>query len=175
MPSFGALDSDSYLTAEERAKGEKIVGSQLNQPLTMLCPYKEANKYTWLKNTEIISDNDRLFIDTDDGSIKIIQVQKQDEGKWVCEAKNQAGTASFSHIVDIQEPAKVLSSGENLNVTAGMTVDLNCQASGNPPPEIKWLFKSAISDTADFIDLKDPPPIRVVESSANLLGRQLKS
>jgi len=75
-------------------------------------------------------------------SLRISGVEEKDDGEYTCEVetKDKHNPKSVTHRLTIlQSPTIFTSSSQaNLTVIKGSTVVLNCGASGNPEPAIRW-------------------------------------
>ncbi|ODN04431.1 Down syndrome cell adhesion molecule-like protein Dscam2 [Orchesella cincta] len=59
-------------------------------------------------------------------------------GKYTCRAENSAGREYFSSELTVQIPPKWTVEPRDINVAAGQSVALHCQADGHPQPSIVW-------------------------------------
>ncbi|CAL8103483.1 unnamed protein product [Orchesella dallaii] len=59
-------------------------------------------------------------------------------GKYTCIAENSAGREYFSSELTVQIPPKWTVEPRDINVAAGQSVALHCQADGHPQPSIVW-------------------------------------
>ncbi|CAB4065403.1 ROBO2 [Lepeophtheirus salmonis] len=89
----------------------------------------------WKKDGSFIdlTSSNRIRID-DSGSLVVQNVRKRDNGRYQCSAKNIAGTRD-------SRPVRLKVHGNRpLDTTAlaGDDVLLNCQANGDPYPDVQW-------------------------------------
>ena len=76
----------------------------------------------------------------DNGTLEFISVEKDDEAGYKCKAKNMYGVANSSMVeVVVESPPQIMESPENIHVTHGEKLELQCSATGDPPPIISWL------------------------------------
>lgn len=106
----------------------------------------------WLHNNEVINDDSRYSILTD-GTLMIENAQDDDVGYYECVASNQMGEVKSRKAKMVSEeqqdeaineavtgPTKprFLQLPRNVNVTEGDPVEIPCEASGIPKPDIVW-------------------------------------
>lgn len=74
-----------------------------------------------------------------DGKEKV-QWTKRDSGEYEIEAENKHGTAKRKVYLDILYTPEIKEGNHSVEVTQGDNVTLECNAEGNPPPEVVWAF-----------------------------------
>ncbi|GFO47813.1 roundabout-like protein 2, partial [Plakobranchus ocellatus] len=74
----------------------------------------------------------------DDGTLRIEKVQVGDEGVYVCEAQNSAGTVEAVGRLAVQTQPSFLISPKDITVAVGRTAALQCVVTGNPKPTVFW-------------------------------------
>ncbi|KAK6636854.1 hypothetical protein RUM43_010518 [Polyplax serrata] len=72
-------------------------------------------------------------------SLLIDQVKTEDEGWYVCIAKNTAGESQGRVLLVVKEPVTVKVTPLSFSFTKGNSVRLTCSATGKPRPQIEWL------------------------------------
>ena len=74
------------------------------------------------------------------GTLSFSSVEKQDESEYRCKAKNSEGTATSDYVrLKVEAPVEIVEFPESVRVTMGTKLDLQCAATGDPPPLISWL------------------------------------
>ncbi|VDN10353.1 unnamed protein product [Dibothriocephalus latus] len=82
-----------------------------------------------------------------DGSLRIVNVQPEDVGNYICQASSEGGVVEAVARVDIISSPGFTSTPPGLVVTLeGTTIQLPCAASGSPTPELRWIRK----DTSNY-------------------------
>ncbi|KAJ8280276.1 hypothetical protein GJAV_G00052640 [Gymnothorax javanicus] len=99
-----------------------------------------APNVTWLFNSDPIAPSPRLHISN--SSLRIASVTRQDEGVYQCLVNNGIGSAQSAGTLAIQSGRNALpviqSPPVNGTFQEGHAVSLFCDASGQPPPLIRW-------------------------------------
>ncbi|XP_072199268.1 hemicentin-1 isoform X3 [Excalfactoria chinensis] len=72
------------------------------------------------------------------GSLAIYGTVSEDAGGYKCVATNDAGVVERSLTLTLQSPPVITIKPAATTVEAGATAMLNCQASGEPSPAIRW-------------------------------------
>ncbi|XP_040567961.1 immunoglobulin superfamily DCC subclass member 4-like [Lepeophtheirus salmonis] len=94
----------------------------------------------WKKDGSFIdlTSSNRIRID-DSGSLVVQNVRKRDNGRYQCSAKNIAGTRDSRPVrLKVHEPPYFISRPLDTTALAGDDVLLNCQANGDPYPDVQW-------------------------------------
>ncbi|XP_050396719.2 protein sax-3 [Patella vulgata] len=74
----------------------------------------------------------------DDGSVTIKDVEQLNEGSYTCTATNRLGRVSASATLTVLEPVTATIAFPLQSLTNSRFVALDCRASGDPIPAIKW-------------------------------------
>nr|XP_015827628.2 hemicentin-1 [Nothobranchius furzeri] len=123
------------------------VSAPMGDELTLEC---RANgiptpRLSWLKDGVSLEGSDAHHISvTPDGStLTLMKLAPEDSGTYMCLAINSAGQESKLYSLVVLVPPSI--SGETtipreIQVTQDSVVTLECQAAGNPPPQISWLM-----------------------------------
>uniref|UniRef100_H3DCJ7 Contactin 3a, tandem duplicate 1 n=1 Tax=Tetraodon nigroviridis TaxID=99883 RepID=H3DCJ7_TETNG len=100
---------------------------------------------SWRKGKEALRENHRVTV-MDNGSLRISNVTKMDDGVYTCVARNQFGVASSAGSLLVKEPTAITSPAGHLDVTVGESIVLPCQVSHDPTLELKftWFFNEQL-------------------------------
>ncbi|GMT36995.1 hypothetical protein PFISCL1PPCAC_28292, partial [Pristionchus fissidentatus] len=80
----------------------------------------------------------RAYIAQDNRGLKIDRVQVSDEGEYICNARNPAGSIEASARLRVQAPPAFVLRPQDLTVDQGGRAQFECTASGQPSPAIYW-------------------------------------
>ncbi|XP_056379622.1 hemicentin-1 isoform X2 [Hyla sarda] len=94
-------------------------------------------KIQWNKKGNDILYNKR-FKQFHNGSLAIYNTTNEDVGEYTCIATNDAGVLEHTITLSLQKPPVITIYPIDTTVNAGTTVVLNCQAEGEPEPDIVW-------------------------------------
>ncbi|NWS55827.1 TITIN protein, partial [Chunga burmeisteri] len=96
---------------------------------------------TWYLDGNEVTDQDKYGICFVDGlaTLKITQASVSDSGIYVCEAHNDAGSESCSVELKVKEPPTFVRELSPTEVVKGLEATLECEVTGTPPFEVKWL------------------------------------
>nr|XP_022920801.1 Down syndrome cell adhesion molecule-like protein Dscam2 isoform X2 [Onthophagus taurus] len=85
------------------------------------------------------------------GTLKFEHVSKENEGHYLCEAKNNIGTGVSKVIfLKVNAPAHFLQKSKQVQVVKGEQAHLQCSALGDTPMEIMWMMgKQSIAGDGD--------------------------
>ncbi|EMP30780.1 Muscle, skeletal receptor tyrosine protein kinase [Chelonia mydas] len=116
---------------------------------------------SWIKGETVLKENARIAV-LESGSLRIHNVQREDEGHYRCVAKNSLGTAYSKPVtMEVEVFARILKAPESHNVTFGSVVTLRCAATGIPVPTVTWLENGKAVSTGSIVEsVKD----RVIDS-----------
>uniref|UniRef100_A0A674PPZ4 Contactin 3a, tandem duplicate 1 n=1 Tax=Takifugu rubripes TaxID=31033 RepID=A0A674PPZ4_TAKRU len=100
---------------------------------------------SWRKGKEALRENHRVTV-LDNGSLRISNVTRLDDGLYTCVARNQFGVASSAGSLLVKEPTAITSPAGHLDVTVGESIVLPCQVSHDPTLELKftWFFNEQL-------------------------------
>ncbi|KAF0035898.1 hypothetical protein F2P81_011210 [Scophthalmus maximus] len=100
-----------------------------------------APKLTWLKNGGQIPPQARMDR-TDIGTLLIPNIKMSDSGTYMCVGSNSVGSNSAPVKVTVlkaDHSSSVVSIQPSIaDVQEGQSLELNCFAPGNPPPQVGW-------------------------------------
>ncbi|KAI6188704.1 Immunoglobulin I-set domain protein [Aphelenchoides besseyi] len=80
----------------------------------------------------------RAYITEDSRGLRIERVQPQDEGEYVCVAKNGAGDIESSARLRVNSPPVIVRAPIDVLTNIGERAVLNCDAIGRPKPSVFW-------------------------------------
>ncbi|XP_007472009.1 PREDICTED: contactin-5-like [Lipotes vexillifer] len=82
---------------------------------------------SWKKGDKAVRENKRIVI-LPDGSLRILNASKSDEGEYVCQGENVFGSAEIIASVSVKEPTRIELTPKRTELTVGESVVLNCKA-----------------------------------------------
>ncbi|XP_036791689.1 hemicentin-1 [Oncorhynchus mykiss] len=103
-----------------------------------------APHLSWLKNGATLEDSDPKKIDIapDGSTLTLLRLRPEDSGTYTCLAVSPAGQENKIYTLFVLVPPSILgetSVPREVQTTQDSVVTLECQAAGNPPPQISWL------------------------------------
>ncbi|XP_056380110.1 neural cell adhesion molecule L1-like protein [Hyla sarda] len=93
--------------------------------------------YEWRKEGEE-SIKHRATVEGHGTLLKIKDITKEDQGVYVCESKNEMGSAQERFHVLVEEPPRWERKLKSSIQGVGSELILNCSVTGTPEPEIQW-------------------------------------
>ncbi|GMR60697.1 hypothetical protein PMAYCL1PPCAC_30892, partial [Pristionchus mayeri] len=87
----------------------------------------------------------RAYIAQDNRGLKIDRVQVSDEGEYICNARNPAGSIEATARLRVQAPPAFVLRPQDLTVDQGGRAQFECTASGQPNPAIYWSKEGSAS------------------------------
>lgn len=121
----------------------RIVSVQLSHPLTLECVVTGSSvpAAKWFKNGKEVSlgSSVRLL----HHNLVFVSTTRDDAGSYACAAESEHGlVTSVPYTINVLEPAS-LEEGLTNQVTApGSSVLFKCKGSGNPSPNVTWMFNA---------------------------------
>lgn len=103
-------------------------------------------KVYWFKSNSRLPENRTQLLP---GGLQIINVTSTDDGVYICNHTNSAGTISH-HITLVYNEAPSIEDGStNTDIKEGENLDLECLVKGTPEPQISWFLngETVINDT----------------------------
>ncbi|XP_038936629.1 contactin-5 isoform X3 [Rattus norvegicus] len=82
---------------------------------------------SWRKGDKAVRGNKRIAI-LPDGSLRILNASKADEGKYICQGVNIFGSAEIIASVSVKEPTRIELTPKRTELTVGESIVLNCKA-----------------------------------------------
>uniref|UniRef100_A0A673IBQ3 Hemicentin-1 n=1 Tax=Sinocyclocheilus rhinocerous TaxID=307959 RepID=A0A673IBQ3_9TELE len=131
-----------------------IIGSELpsemsvllNDSIQLVCR-AEGNptpEIQWLKDGKTLSRTSIFFsrISPDGSTLTVTAVHTSDSGKYTCVATNQAGEEDRIFNLNVYVPPLIKGNGpaaKELTAVLDSSINIECVASGSPPPQLNWL------------------------------------
>uniref|UniRef100_A0A3P9KWA6 Cell adhesion molecule L1-like b n=1 Tax=Oryzias latipes TaxID=8090 RepID=A0A3P9KWA6_ORYLA len=81
---------------------------------------------SWIKEEAVIT-GERFSTFDNNQSLKIINAEESDSGKYECVVKNTEGTSSITALVDVKDPTKIVSPPQNKQIISGTSAKLVCK------------------------------------------------
>ncbi|XP_068206806.1 protein sax-3-like [Palaemon carinicauda] len=129
------------LSSEFQAQPEAQIKAKVGERVTLVCRPPRgtpAPEVSWLREGQEVTNSSRITV-TEIGDLIITKIVRQDAGKYVCRAQNDAGNRqSTPSTISILVPPWFERRPSNLTSGAGTKVELVCRANGNPIPDITW-------------------------------------
>ncbi|XP_042315641.1 contactin-5 isoform X2 [Sceloporus undulatus] len=107
------------------------------QEVTVECKPQASPKPTisWKKGDKVLRENKRITV-LPDGSLRILNASKSDEGKYVCRGENVFGSAEITASVFVKEPTRIDLSPKKTELTVGESIVLSCKALHDPTLDV---------------------------------------
>ncbi|XP_017276034.1 hemicentin-1 isoform X1 [Kryptolebias marmoratus] len=97
-------------------------------------------KITWFKDRQLVNSHGPHKILLNGRALQVLTAQVSETGRYVCVAKNVAGSAEKHFNLNVHVPPTIVGvSPENVTVVVNNFVSLSCEATGFPPPTLSWL------------------------------------
>ncbi|XP_059334168.1 hemicentin-1 [Ammospiza nelsoni] len=134
-----------YVPPSIEGPEQELVSESISNPVTFVCDATGIPPPTlvWLKNGKPIENLDSLEVHILSGGSKlqIARSQLLDSGTYTCIASNPEGKAQKSYVLSIQVPPSIAGSEmpSEVSVLLGESVQLLCNATGVPSPDVQWL------------------------------------
>ncbi|XP_010846534.1 PREDICTED: contactin-5 [Bison bison bison] len=115
-----------------------------DQEVIIECKPQGSPKPTisWKKGDKAVRENKRIAI-LPDGSLRILNASKSDEGKYICRGENVFGSAEITATVSVKEPTRIELTPKRTELTVGESIVLNCKAIHDPSLDVTfyWTLK----------------------------------
>ncbi|XP_039085354.1 hemicentin-2 [Hyaena hyaena] len=126
----------------ENPKTERV--SQVaGSPLVLNCDVTGVPPptVTWLKDRMPVESSVVHGVVSRGGRLQLSRLQPAQAGTYTCVAENSQAEARKDFVVAVLVPPRIRSSGatQEHSVLEGQEVRLDCEADGQPPPEVAWL------------------------------------
>ncbi|XP_061153333.1 hemicentin-1 isoform X4 [Syngnathus typhle] len=129
---------------------------------------------SWLKEGEPLSYDTQLKLLHQNTTIQFLQAQVGDAGHYTCTVSNAAGQASRHFHLKVLEPPQIKASdgATEVSVVVDNALELQCEASGIPPPSLTWLKDGRpIPQTDSLRLLQGGTVLRVASAQLEDTGR----
>ncbi|XP_073903349.1 hemicentin-1 isoform X3 [Castor canadensis] len=98
----------------------------------------------WLRDGKPITNDgtERIRVTANGSTLNIYGALTSDTGKYTCVATNPAGEEDRIFNLNVYVPAKIRGNKEateKLTILVDASVNIECRATGTPPPQINWL------------------------------------
>ncbi|KAM9858177.1 hemicentin-1 [Aulostomus maculatus] len=117
----------------------------LGHPITLSC---ESNaipppKLNWYKDGRKLTAADGVMLLPGGQVLQIARVQREDAGKYTCQAVNEAGEDRMHFEVEVLVSPVIMGVSEEfmeeMGAVVNSTVVLHCDVTGHPAPVVSWL------------------------------------
>lgn len=140
---FKVLAEPKLLEDFDESKREKNVRKGFD--FELLCPFVNFDEIVWMRNdTKIVSQKT--------STLKIKNIDELSSGEYKCTASNLIGKKSFSYQVNLLTAPTIAVvdsktsevtfndyDAQEVTIALGKTLNLECEAEGNPKPTTRWL------------------------------------
>uniref|UniRef100_A0A914ZCP1 Ig-like domain-containing protein n=1 Tax=Panagrolaimus superbus TaxID=310955 RepID=A0A914ZCP1_9BILA len=142
-----ALDTDYALDViappQFQGTGKKIYEILSGETVTMTCPLEASTllEISWFRGGNPVYLSENIQISPDGQRITVVKAALEDNGKYTCEAENQAGKTEAEVFLKVYVAPTIDDSNliENPLAVLGKAIYLECPVDGIPQPIITWL------------------------------------
>ncbi|XP_002734929.1 uncharacterized protein LOC100329048, partial [Saccoglossus kowalevskii] len=131
----------TVLVPVEIQEGQSVVTASRGETVQLKCHatgVPKPNVY-WHKGSVRLPAGIPRFSQIQDDSLEISSVSLSDAGDYVCTGVNNVGTIQKKTItLVVHADVDIISGPLDITATVGDIITLTCQATGSPPPSIKW-------------------------------------
>ncbi|XP_062920094.1 hemicentin-1 isoform X2 [Mobula hypostoma] len=98
----------------------------------------------WLKDSKLLNDTDdkRIRVSSNGSTLHINRTMTTDIGKYTCVASNSAGEEDRIFNLNVYVPPVIHSNqmgNQELTTILDNSINIECKATGSPPPQLNWL------------------------------------
>ncbi|XP_071981860.1 hemicentin-2 isoform X2 [Engystomops pustulosus] len=136
------------------------VASLLHGSVELKCEAKGSPppSITWFKDKRPIVSSPKSAYRDGGRSLQLSKVQLSDAGSYTCKASNHAGTVEKSYLLEVYVAPHIEGAGVKplvIRATLGRPLDLECSATGHPPPVLSWLKDGLMVSEKEGLQIKD--------------------
>ncbi|XP_006009844.1 neural cell adhesion molecule L1-like protein isoform X4 [Latimeria chalumnae] len=125
--NVNVLNSPPMVLTEDDIEYTTVVGKNISLHCSVFGSPEPG--ISWLKkNLSVLSLEDPRYLMHDNGSLKIIETQKEDSGFYTCLSNNSLGEKRIKAILDVKDRTRIEVPPENLFVQKSTTAQFKCQA-----------------------------------------------
>lgn len=108
-------------------------------------------KIEWRREGNPLGNSDeRVLFENFGKSLKIKNVDVDDEGKYSCEVSSEIGETQMSTFnLKVGYPPHFTVEPQSVNITVSGTYEIKCEAEGSPEPVIQWFFNGKTLENSD--------------------------
>ncbi|XP_032334547.1 hemicentin-2 isoform X3 [Camelus ferus] len=121
----------------------ETVSQVAGSPLVLSCDVTgvPAPTVTWLKDRMPVESNVAHGVVSRGGRLQLSHLQPAQAGTYTCVAENAQAEARKDFVVAVLVAPRIQSSGatQEHSILEGQQVRLDCEADGQPPPNVTWL------------------------------------
>ncbi|KAM7058561.1 cell adhesion molecule CEACAM6-like isoform 4-T5 [Molossus nigricans] len=110
-------------------------------PVVLTCePWTQDTTYLWKINSQSLPDSTRLQLSSDNRTLTLLHVTRNDTGPYVCESQNpvSAGRSDPFTLNVLYGPDAPVISPPDSHYPTGANLHLSCHAASNPPAQYSW-------------------------------------
>uniref|UniRef100_H3CBC5 Ig-like domain-containing protein n=1 Tax=Tetraodon nigroviridis TaxID=99883 RepID=H3CBC5_TETNG len=137
---------------------------KLNEGHSLECRVSSSQSLNicWYKNDHKITDgaNTKLMFGDLSARLQLLSAAFEDSGIYTCEVHNDAGSASCSSVLTVQEPPSFVKTPSPLEGIRGKDASLHCEVAGSPPFQVTWSKEQKL--------LKDSRKYKIIKAGSSV-------
>ncbi|XP_055938217.1 cell adhesion molecule Dscam2-like [Argiope bruennichi] len=139
---------------------------------SVICTIRSGDRpveFNWRKDGNTLSPSSSVDIQLiKDSSILVIEsVTSKSSGNYTCVVSNAFGKDQFTATLIVTAPPQWIKEPMNTISQEGENVIIDCEASGVPPPAIKWIS----SNTKEQVSKDASSAVRISEAGSLIINR----
>uniref|UniRef100_A0A3P9LQE2 Contactin 4 n=1 Tax=Oryzias latipes TaxID=8090 RepID=A0A3P9LQE2_ORYLA len=101
----------------------------------------------WWRGSDLLRGGGRQTV-MEDGTLRVTNITKLDEGRYTCVARNHFGASSSSGLLVVKEPTKIIAPPLSSDASVGQSLVLPCEVASDSTlsPVFKWFFNGKAID-----------------------------